>query len=318
MFLTFLQLLLVGRVVVMQEERLSKCRNWQEYNETLVKRGEMYLTFDFLENWDKDLEKLNRDKLGRKYAYPWSFIELLMLIHVIFRLPYRQLEGFVRKLSEFVPKIKATDYTNIWRRGTKLELSLSDTIISSTEPVVIAIDSTGIKVTNRGEWMREKWRVYRGWIKVHLAVDVKTKQIVAIEVTDERVSDGSKFNSLIDQAEANVSGRKIDEVLGDGAFDRKEIFDHLHEKGIQPIIKTRSNANTKARGSPARAKAVRELKDLGYQCWKQKYDYGRRWTTESTFSAVKRISGEYVTATKAENMIQEVILKFTFYNMLIS
>jgi hypothetical protein len=39
--------------------------------------------------------------------------------------------------------------------------------------------------------------------------------------------------------------------------------------------------------------------------------------TESTFSAVKRISGEYVTATKTENMIQEVILKFTFYNMLI-
>jgi hypothetical protein len=131
----------------------------------------MYLTFDFLENWDKDLEKLNRGKLGRKYAYPWSFIELLMLIHVIFRLPYRQLEGFVRKLSELVPNIKATDYSNIWRRGTKLKLSLSDTITSSNEPVVIAVDSPGIKVTNRGEWMREKWRVYRGWIKVHLAVD---------------------------------------------------------------------------------------------------------------------------------------------------
>jgi len=29
-----------------------------------------------------------------------------------------------------------------------------------------AIDSTGIKVTNRGEWMREKWQVRRGWIKV--------------------------------------------------------------------------------------------------------------------------------------------------------
>jgi hypothetical protein len=37
-------------------------------------------------------------------------------------------------------------------------------------------------------------------IKVHLAVDVKTNQIVAIEVTDERVSDGSKINSLIDQS----------------------------------------------------------------------------------------------------------------------
>lgn len=26
-----------------------KARNWQEYNESLVKRGEMYLTFSFLD-----------------------------------------------------------------------------------------------------------------------------------------------------------------------------------------------------------------------------------------------------------------------------
>jgi hypothetical protein len=302
----------------MKGDTASNGRNWQEYNEALVKRGEMYLTFDFLENWDKDLEDLNRSKLGRKYAYPWSFIELLMLIHMIFHLPYRQLEGFVRKLSELISKIKPTDYSNIWRRGTRLKLSLPDTILASDEPVVIAVDSTGIKVTNRGEWMREKWKVHRGWIKVHLAVNVKTKEIVAIEVTDERVSDGSRFNSLIDQAEKNLSGRRIKEALGDGAFDRREIFDHLQEKGIQPVIKTRSDANTRARGSPARANAISEMSDLGYQRWKQKYHYGRRWASESVFSAVKRVAGEYVTATKTENMIQEVMLKFTFYNMLIS
>jgi hypothetical protein len=277
----------------------------------------MYLTFGFLESWERDLEELNRGKLGRKFAYPWSFIKLLMMIHVIFHLPYRQLEGFLRKLSELIPEIKPTDYTNIWRRGTQLKLNLPDTILASKEPVVIAVDSTGIKVTNRGEWMREKWKVHRGWIKVHLAVNVETKEIVAIEVTDERVSDGSKFNSLIDQAEENLSERKIEKALGDGAFDRREIFDHLQEKLIQPVIKTRSNANTKARGSPARAKAVMERKELGYQRWKEKYNYGRRWATETVFSAVKRISGEHVAATKTENMMQEVILKFSFYNMMI-
>ncbi len=66
--------------------------------------------------------------------------------------------------------------------------------------------------------MREKWKVHRGWIKIHLAVDVKTKEIAAIEVIDERVSDGSRFNSLIDQAEETLSGRKIEKVLGDGSF----------------------------------------------------------------------------------------------------
>jgi hypothetical protein len=76
-------------------------------------------------------------------------------------------------------------------------------------------------------------------------VNVDTKEIVTIEVTDERESDGSKFNSLIDQTEKNLSGQKIDKVLGDGAFDRRDIFDHLQDMGIQPAIKTRSNANTK-------------------------------------------------------------------------
>jgi hypothetical protein len=45
-------------------------------------------------------------------------------------------------------------------------------------------------------------------------------------------------------------------------------------------------ANTKSRGSPARADAVREMKSLGYQNWKQKYSCGRRWAAETVFSAV--------------------------------
>ncbi|NMB86473.1 MAG: hypothetical protein A4E44_01526 [Methanosaeta sp. PtaB.Bin018] len=73
-----------------------KARNWQEHNEYLVKRGEMYLTFRFLDSWEKDLEELNRGKLGRMFAYTWAFIELMMLIHAIFHLPYRRLEGFLR------------------------------------------------------------------------------------------------------------------------------------------------------------------------------------------------------------------------------
>jgi hypothetical protein len=40
--------------------------------------------------------------------------------------------------------------------------------------IIIAIDSTGIKVTNRGQWMREKWNVKnkKGYLKIHVAVNV--------------------------------------------------------------------------------------------------------------------------------------------------
>jgi hypothetical protein len=302
----------------MSEGVLENRRNWPKYNESLVKRGELYLTFTFLDNWDKDLEKINRGKLGRKFESPSSFIQFLMMVHVIFNLPYRQIEGFLRKLSDIVPQIKPADYTTIWRRGTKLNIKLADTLKESDEPVVIALDSSGIKVTNRGEWMREKWKIHRGWIKVNISVNVKTKEIVGIEVTDETVSDGSSLISLVDQSEKNLPGRKIEKTIADGAFDRREIFDYLQHKHIQPVIKIRSNASTKTRGSPSRAKAVQEWKDIGYQSWKQKYGYGKRWAAETVFSSVKRISGEYVSATKIENMFHEAELKFAFYNILLN
>ena len=44
-------------------------RNWREYNEKLVARGEAYIFLDFIETWDKDLEKLNRGKVGAPYVY---------------------------------------------------------------------------------------------------------------------------------------------------------------------------------------------------------------------------------------------------------
>jgi len=47
---------------------------------------------------------------------------------------------------------------------------------------VIALDSTGIKVANRGEWMdgwmHHKWLDVgrKGYLKIHVAVDIKKKR----------------------------------------------------------------------------------------------------------------------------------------------
>ena len=42
---------------------------------------------------------MNKDKEGRKFVYPDSFIELLGYIRVYFHLPYRQTEGIVREYT---------------------------------------------------------------------------------------------------------------------------------------------------------------------------------------------------------------------------
>ena len=44
--------------------------------------------------------------------------------------------------------------------------------------------------------MRERWRVRRGWIKVHTMIDLEAGQIFGPEVTDESILDDSLFTPL--------------------------------------------------------------------------------------------------------------------------
>ena len=294
-------------------------RNWKEYNEKLVKRGELYLSLEFLENWKTELEKMNADKIGRPFSYPEQFVMFMAFVHLIFYMPYRQMEGFLRKLSDLVSQDIAADYSTLSKRTAKMKINLPETISEKEENVIIAVDASGVKVTNRGEWIREKWRVHRGWIKAHIAVDVKTKEILAIEVTDETVSDNEKFDDLINQTEQNIKDKKIERALADGSYDDKECFNTLDKKKIESGIKTQINASTKSRGSPYRAKCVRERQKLGgYKGWRDKYEYGKRWLSESVFSAVKRIFGETVRAASIIGMFREAKMKFMCYNMLLN
>lgn len=294
-------------------------RDWSEYNERLVKRGEMYLSLDFLDSWAEDLKNMNVGKVGSPYEYPGSFMTFLGFIHIMLGIDYRGLEGFARGLKKFAP-VAVPDYSTICRRVNTLGLGITKTLLDHEgEDVVISLDSSGIKVSNRGEWMRKKWKVHRGWIKVHLAVDEGKTQCVAIEVTDESVGDQNKFKPLVKEADRNIraKGGRVVQTNADGIYDTRDNFNTLDEMGITPCIRIRENASTRARGCPLRKKHVREYRQLGYKKWRDKYRYGYRWRAEGNFSAVKRLAGEYVTATKKTNMYKEVAMKFLFYNSII-
>jgi hypothetical protein len=296
-------------------------RNWKEYNDKLVKRGEFYISVDFIQHWDQELQEMNMDKRGSPFQFPQSFVEYTALLKIAFNLPYRQLEGVLSALSQYIPGLQAADYTTLWRRirGRICEIEPLQPMIGSQdedEGVVVAIDATGMKVTRRGDWIRKKWKVRKGWIKVHIAVHVNTKELLALEVTDEKVGDSKEFENLIEQAERTLNGRKIKRILADAAHDKRDSFNYIKKRGIESGIKTRKNASTRARGSPYRAQCVREVKKIGYDAWKAKYGYGMRWASEGYFSAVKRLCGEDMRATSKEGMIQEVKMKFLFYTMI--
>lgn len=220
--------------------------NWSEYNESLVRRGEMLFDSGFLQNWRAELKKMNKGKEGANYHYPNSLILLLATVHA-YLLPYRQLEGFLRTMSKHIKKLRkmVPDFTTIWWRVVKIKINLDPKINLERDDIVIAVDSTGIKVTNRGEWILDKWkkkRIKKGFIKIHVAVNIKTKKIVSMSVTKEDVYDGKMLKELVDGVPKIHSIKK---VLADGGYDSKDNFRYLDRQNILPIIKVRKNSSVK-------------------------------------------------------------------------
>jgi hypothetical protein len=46
-----------------------------------------------------------------------------------------------------------------------------------------------------------------------------------------------------------------------------------------------------------------------------KRKYGYRWMAETAFSTMKRMFGEYVSATRFQNMIKVMMIKISLYNL---
>ena len=64
---------------------------WFIYNQSLVRRGEILLGFDVINNWDTDLKEINKGKVGEQFHYSNTFLLLLLgYAKVYFHLPYRQ------------------------------------------------------------------------------------------------------------------------------------------------------------------------------------------------------------------------------------
>jgi len=70
--------------------------NWPTYNQSIVRRGEILLGFDVINNWDTELKQMNKDKVGEPFHYPNTFLLLLGYAKTYFHLPYRQTkEGLI-------------------------------------------------------------------------------------------------------------------------------------------------------------------------------------------------------------------------------
>jgi len=281
-------------------------RDWKEYNEHLVKRGEFYFHPKFLETWISEINSMNTGKVGQPYLYPRSMVEFLGVLHAK-NFDYRALEGFVRSLSKITFNFPVIDYSQICRRVNSLDIRFK----TVEENLVVAVDGSGEKVSNRGEWITKKWKVRRGWIKVVIMGTPKGK-IIDIRVGNQKLDERKSARGMI-----RKNHKIIKKVIMDGLHDCRDTFNICEQYKIETVIKVRKNASRKSKGSPRRRKEVILYQELGHKKWVKKTGYGIRWpASEGIFSGDKRIFGEIVRATKKRNMYHEVKLKFWAYNKL--
>ena len=171
-----------------------RVKNWREYEAGLRRRGDLTVWLS-----DEALDRLAGNTL-RQAWWPASLRGCRDRggadDPLVFHLPLRQTEGFLRSLSQMLDvDLPIPDHTTLSRRLQKLgEIQIHGG--ATNRPMHLLIDSTGLRI--HVSQLRKPPRD-RAWRKLHLAVDAETDQIVASELTGHRTRDSTRLPTLLEQ-----------------------------------------------------------------------------------------------------------------------
>jgi hypothetical protein len=288
--------------------------NWREYNESLVRRGDitLWLSEDALAFWEHPNDGV---KVGRPFTYSDGAIECLLTLRELFRLPYRQTEGLGRALVTLLEAdVAIPDFTSLAKRAAKLKISLS--VAPASGPIDVVVDSTGLKVFGVGEWRSQAYRTpkRKTWRKLHLSINAATQEIVAEVLTSNRADDADLVPELLAQV-----GSPVAKLYGDGAYDKWKLYDGLAAAEIEPVIPPRKGASIHRHGNCAgprlpRDEALRGMRRHGRQGWKRESGYHRRSLVETSMSRLKQAFGPRLKNKAFENQRSETRLRCKLLN----
>jgi hypothetical protein len=264
--------------------------NWPEYDAALRQRGSLTVWFSeaAIAAWGAE----RRRTPGGQPRYSALAIATALTLRAVFRLALRQTEGLIGSLIRLLGlDLAVPDHSTLSRRAETLQLVRP---ASSTEPVHLLVDSTGLRLCGPGEWLVEKHgsRTRRSWKKLHLGVDADTGEIIATTLTSHDVDDGSQVAPLLDEVKCPVAS-----FTGDGAFDRDDVYDEIvmRHPDAAIIVPPRSNAvpsNAAATAPTQRDKHLRLIAKHGRMNWQKVSGYNDRALVEADIGRYKRVIGD--------------------------
>lgn len=287
-----------------------KTTNWADYNASLKARGSLTVWLDKDMQWYATVS----GKRGRQRTFSDAAIQFCLSIKCLFGLALRQSLGLVESLLRLAGlDWRVPDFSTVCRRQKDLSVKLP--YRPSTTALDLLVDSTGIKFLGEGECKCKKHgaEYRRQWRKVHLAIDARTLDIRAIEVTDNGTGDAPMLPELLSQIPPD---EPIASVGGDGAYDTKACHAAIALRNAQAIIPPRKNARAwkgTQVGASSRNEALRACQRLGRRIWKKWSGYHRRSLVETKMNCFKRL-GERVIARTFERQVTELHIRVALLN----
>ena len=281
--------------------------NWSDYDRSLVERGNLtiWLSPHAIAQWNA---KPSRRRGGQR-KYSDLAIETALTLRLLFKLPLRQVEGFLRSLFDLMGvALDVPDHTTLSRRAKVLKVPLR--VPQKSSMMDLVIDSSGLAIFGEGEWAAVKHggKGVRGWKKLHLGVD-GDGVIVGQQLTDASVDDGHVGVDLVH----GVLG-KIRRVIGDGAYDSRALYDAAVSRCAKVVVPPVRTAQTGGRGCRARDRIVRRIRRVGRRQWKKESGYHQQARAENTFMRYKLMLGDRLRARDADAQVVEARLACNILN----
>lgn len=311
-------------------------RDWHRDNRC---EGEFELILDAFPTEEEVLAGLtaaNTDKVGARFRAPDCVIEWGMKQIVGHKVGYRSAAA---KISYEMQRmgLPGITYSQLNKRGSKLQIHAGTTDVTDARvmafgtgaeprpgPITVAIDSTGLSPDRPSGWRVYHWNQesVRGWYKLHAVVNVETSEILAYVVSEPYMNDSLAFWKLMDMV--LDQGHVVERVLADAAYDAKDYWNGMEERGIEFIANIcgcldpskRSFGGYRKKGCWSRAKHVKRILQIGREKWKEEVGYSRRWKIEAAFSDLKRKFGDTLRARGREqvaNMIGWFVIVFNMF-----
>ena len=283
--------------------------NWPAYERALVQRGDvtLWLSPDAVAAWTPGLS--GRPGGPRKFSD--HAIETALILRLVFGLPLRQTEGFVRSVLALMgADLDAPDHTTLSRRSQPLAVMLRR--IPALGPIHLIVDSTGLSIVGQGAWAAAKHGGHgkRGWKKLHLGVD-RSGVIVAQALTDAHVDDATTAVNLIPAVDGDISS-----VTADAVYDTIAVYEAAGARGARVVVPPKRTAAVSRRRprSVARDRTVKRMQEIGQRRWKKEAGYHRQARVENVFFRYKSIIGDGLRARSSAGQGTEAVLACNVLN----